>query len=48
MIIDIFFYADMYLLIHCADLEDDDVYEDKGFFSILHKLHLFLVGCYED
>ena len=26
MIIDIFFYADMYLLIHCADLEDDDVY----------------------
>ena len=25
MIIDIFFYVDMWLLIHCADLEDDDV-----------------------
>ena len=43
MIIDIFFYVDMYLLIHYADLEDK-----IRVFSVLHKLHLFLVGWYED
>jgi len=39
MIIDIFFYAEMCLLIHCADLEDDDVNIRLYIYNTYYTLH---------